>query len=170
MNKYLRPKLFHFTKDYNIAPVSKSRGSYKEESVIYFNSEKVNVNRRNNLKFMICSKVGMKGKDSCVCEVVDVADVNKNPSLTSRMIDSFFVRRKSTGRRRKLVRCEAGEVDWVKGESFDRKNLQSLPDKPCSSTFEYFDDKKKGRSVRNRVRIKLDARMLRNSISVQTEI
>lgn len=153
-----------------MTPVSKSRGSYKEDPVTYFNSEKREERKGNKMKFMICSREGMGNRNSCVCQVVDGEESGGKRSFTFRMIDGFFARRKSCGKRRKLVGGSAGEVELVKGECFNKKNLQSLPDKMCSSTFGYFEEKVKSKGARNRIRIRLGARVLRNSISIQTEI
>lgn len=171
MNKYLRPKLFHFTKEYNISPVNVQRVIYKENlSTACISSGKAQGLERKRMNFAVCVKESGKGKESAVCEVIDVGENQSNKSFTYRMIDSFFVRRKSTGRRTRFVSHEKSELDWIKGERVEGKVLENAPNKECFTTCASIEERKRRRVPRRLIRRMLGDGDRNNSISVQTEI
>jgi len=171
MNNYLRPKNFHFTKEYNISPVNVQRVIYKDNlstaCIKSVKAEGLEFRRRN---FALCVKESRKGKDSAVCEVIDLEENQGNKSFTYRMIDNFFARRKSTGRRIRFNSHETSKLDWVKGERFETKVSESVPIKNCFTDFTSIEENKKRRVFRRRIKGRLGDNKRNNSISVQTEI
>ena len=164
MSLCLKPKVFHFTKDYNICPVFNFKPSYfKQNSTLQgpglAPEEEMRDFDKNfdDKNFTIRGKNHLMSSKNAVKQELRI-DYNRKNS-TFNAIENFFARRKSFVKKTRLSESvdENSEKAYeLQGKRLNLKVEDSMPNQSCSSTFDFIE-----------TRNSLDRR---KSVSIQADI
>jgi hypothetical protein len=159
MNLCLKPKIFHFTREYNIRPIFINRTSFKKSSAAHFSADLIKPTEKEQketsiMNFGIKVKNRRLASESSVCEISELEVGLSKKNITLNHINNFFARRKSSNKRARFTTLTEDfdeSRNEIQGKKLRFKTDDCLLNKNGSIGLDYIEKTTKTRMKRKKI-------------------